>query len=126
MVKIMKLSTAALVFAAILGTIALNPTKASAAGIDIRLTNQQNRPSLPDRRFVEQRSREQQQRLAEQRAHEQQQRLAEQRAREQQQRLAQQRAREQQQRIAQQRAFELRQRGLRLQQQRYAQTAYRH
>jgi len=99
-VTIMKLSTAALIFVALLGTVAMNPSKASAADIDIRLTNQQNHPSVVNQRFAEQ-QREQQQRLAQQR--EQQQRLAQQRAREQQQRLAQQRAHEQQQRLAQQR-----------------------
>lgn len=105
----MKLSTAVLIFVTLLGTVAFNPTKASAADIDIRANNQPNRFALADQRLVEQRAREQQQHLAEQRAREQQ-RLTQQRAREQQQRLAQQRA--QQQRLTQQRA----------QQQRFAQN----
>jgi hypothetical protein len=127
----MKVSTVALLAVTLLGAIVFNPTRASAAELDIHLSNQQsniavgignNHPNylavlpseqqhrLEAQRLAEQRARESQQRLAAQRVREQQQRLAEQRAREAQQRLAAQRVREQQQRLAEQRAREAQQR----------------
>ncbi|PZO42152.1 MAG: hypothetical protein DCF19_07875 [Pseudanabaena frigida] len=125
----MKFRVLGILFITLVSSIAFRPTMASAAELDIRVTNQQNPTYIKDRDREIIRQREQQQRLAEQRAHEQQQRLAEQRAHEQQQRLAQQREREQQQRLAQQREREqklrlaqLREREYRQQQDRYAQN----
>lgn len=118
-----KVSTVALLFATLLGSVALSPAKASAAVVDIHLTSQQSHVSVVNRdleisrqraleaqRLAAQKAREQQQRLAEQKAREQQQRLAAQKAREQQQRLAAQKAREQQQRLAAQKLREQQQR----------------
>ncbi|WP_103669639.1 hypothetical protein [Pseudanabaena sp. BC1403] len=66
----MKISTVALLLVTVLGTVAFNPARASAAEVNNRLANQQNHNSVVDRNRLES------QRIAEQRAHEQQQRIA--------------------------------------------------
>ncbi len=87
----MKVSSLALLAITLLSTVAFNPTKASAAELNINLTNQQSRISvgIGDNKPQYQAyvTREEQQRIEQQRRLEEQHRLEEQR-------LAEQRARE--------------------------------